>query len=629
MILFSRLKQTFPSAPIQILIGLFCLFCWWIYLPNQWIGMLAGALVSFGLIRLILPSLIEVDWRTNRKIFFVALGLSALLILMMPVDWFYTKRLFFEGLKPWHVPYRYRVVADIAANTAGLLFAAGMAFILMLKFWLRLKQTGLETPTRTGDWRRNLTTVLLYALPGLLVWNIFLYAYWPGILTPDSYATWLQITGHGFDDWVPVSFTLLVWLLTRLWYTPAIVCLFLICTLSLFWGGCMTFFENQGLPRKHLFPLSIGFALLPSNPIMLITIWKDIPYTIVNLALVYLLGLIWLSQGEWLRYRRNQVLLGIVLALPFLFRHNGLLILGLVPLVLLISYWNRWKTILLSTVLAVVIVVVLRDGLELGLLQAKPNPASVMYVVPIQHISAVVHEIGAPYNAEQKEVLKKIAPIDAWRDSYNPLYADNLTKPWGVMNDPQVLDKITNNKEKLFAIFLNFTRRYPLIVLKSEINLTRLVWEITANDEYMNNNFDFVLTSTPADPPLDASLFMHPRLDSPSKEALDTYLRYSNTDRFLYAIFWKGGFYLFLTLMFTIVYILRHDGKFFLLAVPTLANAASLVISIPVQNFRYIYPIVGCTFLIALFGLLKPKTRSTQVGDPLPIPNLHSPGERG
>lgn len=99
-------------------------------------------------------------------------------------------------------------------------------------------------------------------------------------------------------------------------------------------------------------------------------------------------------------------------------------------------------------------------------------------------------------------------------------------------------------------------------------------------------------------------MFAQPRLGSPVKQALDAYLNFSTSSPILHSIFWKGGLYLFLTLTMTGVFTLLRSRQFILLAIPTLINCLSLAISIPVQNFRYVYPFMPAAILIVLFGLL-------------------------
>jgi hypothetical protein len=56
-------------------------------------------------------------------------------------------------------------------------------------------------------------------------WALYLLAFWPGIMTEDSIDQWTQAQRGVFRDEHPAVHTLLIWLITRLWNSPAAVAL--------------------------------------------------------------------------------------------------------------------------------------------------------------------------------------------------------------------------------------------------------------------------------------------------------------------------------------------------------------------------------------------------------------------
>ncbi len=608
----ARPVKAVQKAGFHILIGLTCLLCWVYLQQNLAVALLAGVF-SFLLFWKTLPELANLHWPSDRARVIISAALAALFCLMMPISWFYRGNPLYQPLNQLHLPYRVKFLAGVFGNTASLLLIWCLCFLAFFSLWKILKGLQFYRPNRSYSWNSHLKIILLYALPGLLVWFLFLYAYWPGIFSSDSYDVWLQLSGvWQLTDWFPVTYTLFSRALTRIWYNPAVLSIAQIILMAVLWGNAMRLFEQHGLPRKVLLPLSVVFALLPFNPILLVTVWKDIPYAILNFFLVYLLGIIWLTGGEWLRKRGNQVVLGIAVALPFLFRHNGVLILILVPLALLLIFPVRWKSSIVAIAVALVLVLGLRNGIAFGLLKAVPNYESVMYVVPVQHISAVMNQVENAATPQQVEILERVAPISIWQSAYNSYDADTMNKAWGAVNDPEIYQKIGQNKNGLMAVFLDFTLKYPAIVASSEVKLTSILWEFNSPIPYLDRKLDFLLTSVPPFDILDARMFAHPRQNSPLKNALDQYLSLSNRNLFLYAILWKGGVALFLTISCAAIFSKIKGRGFLLLCVPTFANVLSLAVSIPVPNFRYVYPYVICTFLIVLFGLLPNATPSSE-----------------
>jgi hypothetical protein len=89
----------------------------------------------------------------------------------------------------------------------------------------------------------------LYALPMIAVWSIYFLTFFPGIMTPDSIRQWGQVISGQFNDALPVTHTLLVILLTRLWFSPAAVIVFQIVTLGIAVAWGIRLIEDYGLSR--------------------------------------------------------------------------------------------------------------------------------------------------------------------------------------------------------------------------------------------------------------------------------------------------------------------------------------------------------------------------------------------
>lgn len=546
----------------------------------------------------------KLNFAQHKPLLMLCGGMTLFFFLILPATALLDTGAIAQWAYPFPIPALLYRAIKLGEKAFRLLLTGALVFSLLLVVVRRLPHIPARTPVQPWTFRFAAPRVLLYALPYLFLELLPLYAYWPGILSTDSFAQWEMIDDLGkLYDWHPVIHTLFEYALTRLWYSPAIIVLFQILVLAFILGLILSFFEAHGIRSAFLFLASVVFSLLPYNMILPMTLWKDVLYADFNVLLVFLLGLVWYTRGQWLHKARNQVLLGIFIGLPFLFRHNGILILALTPVALLFLFRSHWKAILTATGIAVLLVLGLRNGLAFGLLKARPNPDSVLYVVPIQHISAVV-AAGGRYTEAQEAVLEKIAPIETWRKAYIPFYADSMTKSWGATKDKQVIEKIDQNLSGLIQIFLDFSIRYPRVVAQSELDLTSLQWRITTQSGYMSYVYDYSLTSINTDGPIIPALFDQPHINSPIRAFMDRYLSTSHQNPILYPLFWKGGVYLFLTLLFLIQ--LRPQGKdAWILFVPSLANMASLALTMPVQNFRYIYPWVLSTLVIGLFHLVQ------------------------
>ena len=125
-----------------------------------------------------------------------------------------------------------------------------------------------------------------------------------------------------FSDWHPAFNSFLYWLLTRIWFSPAIICLVQLVALASVFAYGMVKLERRGLPQWALLLLVAFFSLFPINGFYVNTIFKDVPFGIAMLLLFIYSIEIFESNGAWLKSNWNIFYLSLVLALVWLFRHN-------------------------------------------------------------------------------------------------------------------------------------------------------------------------------------------------------------------------------------------------------------------------------------------------------------------
>jgi hypothetical protein len=601
-----HLEQTLRSKWSRLILAVVSIFYGLLW-DLHWAGALVVGVIAFALLATGLPEIAQVSPRREKSLYLGSFGLAVLFCAMFPLrvltDWDNFYRLATDlALSPHLVR-----IANIIENLSIAFLTFVLAFCVIFLLWRWSQKGGIyQAPARRTAESGSSSlyiSLILYALPCLLVWSIFLYGFWPGSMFTDSYTQWKQFTYMALDDWHPVAHTLLQYLLTRIWNSPAIIAIFQVLSMTLAWSCAMVYFERKGIPRPVLFSITCAFSLLPHNGVQLITLVKDELFTIFTFVLAFLLGVIWVSKGGWLDRRGNQVLLGVFLALPFLFRHNGLLALLMTPLALLLFYRQRWKAILAASLIATVIIVGVRDVLAFGILKAKKNTDAVLYVVPIQHISAVGYR-GGIYSPEEEAVLVQIAPIDVWQHAYNPYDADYIPKHWGVLLDAQIYDKIERNKTGLMRTFFDLFLKYPGVVIRSELDLMNPIWAIAFIEKEPAWFYKYSTHSWPPPDGFDTALFAQPNLASPIKAVLDWYLDASNQPATA-PFFWRGGIYFFLTLALLVINLFTRGSSVLILFIPSLANILSLFLTMPMQNFRYLYPYVACVPLLFLFCMLR------------------------
>lgn len=196
---------------------------------------------------------------------------------------------------------------------------------------------------------------LWFAIPSIIVWFFYLAAFWPGSMSPDSFDQWRQLHNGHLKDWHPAFHTMTLWLITRIYLSPALVAAVQILTLASVIGWVLSVFLQYGVSRRILWCTSILCALWPINGLMVITLWKDVAYSIVLLVLAVYIFQIVMEKGQWLASFKNLFFLCLILILVSLYRHNGIIPAFMTPVMLMLFYPRRWKVLLLVLMVTIML----------------------------------------------------------------------------------------------------------------------------------------------------------------------------------------------------------------------------------------------------------------------------------
>jgi hypothetical protein len=309
---------------------------------------------------------------------------------------------------------------------------------------------------------------LLFTLPMIAVWGIYLMTFFPAIMTPDSIRQWGQVMDGQFNDALPVVHTLLVILLTRIWFSPAAVIVFQVITLALTVAWGIKMLSEHGLPTWAGWGLSALFAISPVNGYMAATLWKDIPYSTCLLLMSLIFLKIVLRRGEWLKRKSAWLWLVLVSLGISLFRLNGLPVPVVSLIVLALVYREHWKRVAFS--LGVFLGAwLLIEGPVYDYLNVDRNTGFKEQVF-IHHIAAHV-ATGGPLTAEEASVASGILPIDQW--DYD--CCTNIP----IWRQPAYSEpRFTEKAAEIRKLFMGLAFKEPDVELRHMVCVSSLIWEL-------------------------------------------------------------------------------------------------------------------------------------------------------
>ena len=311
--------------------------------------------------------------------------------------------------------------------------------------------------------------IFLYASPMFFIWTLSLLVFWPGMMSHDSLVQWDQITTNNYNNVQPPLHTFFMKFISLFWDSPGAICLvhiFLMGTLS---GYFLYMTENLGLNKVLIWFTSIITAFSPINIVMINTVWKDIPYTILVFACSILMMILAKNGGTWLNSKKNLIYFLMLISFPFLFRWNGLSVtVGCLIFVILIH--SKSRKILIASSGFIMICFIAINGPLFDSLGVKKDHW-LKYNLPIHQMGSFLKS-GVSFDATEIEFLNKISPTEN-----NWLYncGVSITRAWG---DDLIYDKdyFFDNKERFMSIYYRKALNNPLSVLNYYRCSSRYIW---------------------------------------------------------------------------------------------------------------------------------------------------------
>ncbi|MDH3347775.1 MAG: hypothetical protein OEM02_06710 [Desulfobulbaceae bacterium] len=420
---------------------------------------------------------------------------------------------------------------------------------------------------------------LAYAIPSYIIWTIYLSAFLPAAMSPDSLEQWRDVNGGIFHikDWHPAFHTMLMWVVTRVWFSPTMVAICQILSLGAVAGWSLAIFQRYGTPKPVTWFMSILFALWPVNGFMTVTLWKDIPYGTALLAFSALLLHIVMSDGAWLQKTRNWLLLGFVIFCVAIFRHNGILPAFATTCLLPFLYRDVTKKLLAALALSILLFIGVRGPLYQALEVQRGNPLSVVYNKLSTLVSGTETTAKSSQANKPAHLPKKKNKISISDEISQRLAASSLL--WRI----QPLNGFFRREEQL-----NFWRKksgdqYTLTYISSnKMGLTKQPLSARLNEKF--------------------------------------YDLYSNTKRGPLFFIWRASCYLYFFLFCLAIGCYRQKNiKLALIALPVLLSSLPVLLIIihkSILRYHYGLLIVSLLFSIPLLYLDKRKTTEHRESEP-------------
>lgn len=441
---------------------------------------------------------------------------------------------------------------------------------------------------------RNKKTVLIL-LCGIFVLTLgvnllyFIGAY-PGNMTIDSVNQFNQIATNQYNNYHPVFSSVIYKIPTLIYFSPASIIFAQILLFSIVVTyGAYCIFKYSKINSWIIFIITLAFSLSITNGFMLTNMWKDVPYSIfIMLLTVYMFNIV-ITDGEWISKKRNIFLMILAMAVIALIRHNGIVVIGLTGLSLVILRRKEFKKYLIFTFIALVCFFAGEKVIEKVLNASDTLSKADIVSVPLQQIAAVIQSNGN-LDEDQKETLYKIAPEEEWSSKYNRYLSDNIKNLANekFIEEPELRTEIIKMYPKICVNNIG-------TVTKAYLYQTSIIWRLRGYDRgaltfytLEENDYGFEKHE------------LVPSFTKIYKKLLDV----TREKSILKLIVWNPAILMYIAIALIIVTVIKtKKAGIVIISMPMFANIAGLLISIPAQDYRYLYANILCIWIILLYSV--------------------------
>jgi Family of unknown function (DUF6020) len=412
--------------------------------------------------------------------------------------------------------------------------------------------------------------IVLYSVSIILVWLIYLIAYYPAIMSSDSLSQWNQSIKNSYWDGHPVIHTLFVKLIISIYHSPAAIALLQIMITAIIIGFALYSFEKYEVKQIYLLLTTLFFIVVPTFGFMSIILWKDILfsaflllYTIIIINIVY-------TKGEYLLSSRNRVFIIFISSIICLFRHNGLIIFIGTNMILLLWYKVKLKDNLIILISTLIIYFLIK-GPFYNYLNVSRDTSNEALAIPTQQIAYVIKSNG---NVEESEAVyfNSILPLEEWKKSYNMFSVDPIK-----MHKNFNKEIIIKDVGKFLRTWISVVRKNPGLCYKAYINQINIIWNYNsvvniAHMRIIENDLGL------------KNVVLNEKISNLVKELFN-----KTTGTKLAWILWKPATYMYLSILFIVIAALRYEKSMIIIIAPMILNIFTYLIAIPAPEFRYFY----------------------------------------
>ncbi len=417
--------------------------------------------------------------------------------------------------------------------------------------------------------------IIIFLTMAILLFVVLL-SFWPGIVTIDGNNQWKQIESEYIINNHPFFSTFFWWILTKIWCTPTILCVFQILLLSTIWTSiCFILRRENNFSRRWLYTVLLCF--IPVIFLYSVTTWKDVIYSYMLLIIAVML---YVGVKKNYKYSYwNLFIINLAMAFVWSYRYNGIIVTLLLLISLFIIFVKNKveiKKILIGSLMFISILALFKIP-EKIMCHPQNNQSGndiAMYI-----LASLVQDDKID-SQDDWNIINDIYTIDKLKEEYNPYVVNPIS-----FSKYYNRDLAQEHSDDIIRILIKYTLKNPLTVIKHYLQADNLLIGIRYGNGYVYMyEFDTWYTKFSGD---------FNKIVSPVfNKGYDFYLGIINFtgENEFFKMAYLPAYSLYISIILMIIYAKKmKEKRYFLILLPMIFNTISLLPINVAQDLRYVY----------------------------------------
>lgn len=460
-------------------------------------------------------------------------------------------------------------------------------YIIYLIDKYRLKER--KSPSKKELFIHKIILMIIIIIICLIYQNIF----YPYIITPDGHMQIEEMMANNISNWHPYSHTLLMYIFYLFFGNFKLFIILRIIIFSIFLSNIFIYLVHRGLSIKKMYIYTILFVLFPVTGVYLISIVKDVDFSICFLYLSYLFYLIFNDYNYFRKNKFNYLYLILTILGVGLFRHNSFYVAIIIIFILTIYSYIKSKKYLFLSVLISLTLMYSFLGPVYKELKIIPYPENIKSAFMLHGFNKLIIEDKKSIDKDFYNYLLDKVPLIEWGNIYDKYDIDLMLH----YSNSYIRNMSIDNK-LLFDNYLNQLFKTPIPILKDRLYGSNLVWQLTDIDvDVYKYTILYDMFSTNYGETIGIKY-----KEGNIYKLINKTLIVIADNEILNLLFFRGGFYFIILNIVLLYFLIEKEHMRLLTLAPIILNSITLFISLHHQEYRYVWymELVGLLFLLLM-----------------------------